>query len=73
MLHRPQMTLNHDPALVTLLTSTLEHTFNHFLEFWIFEGVKHFLGLLNPQSLQQYRERYEKIMQEFRLCDVLIY
>ena len=27
----------------------------------------------SSQSLQQYRERYEKIMQEFRLCGVLIY
>ena len=30
-------------------------------------------SVLCSQSLQQYRERYEKIMQEFRLCGVLIY
>ena len=47
LLHRPQMTSNHDPAIVTLFQSTLEHTLDHFLEFWIFEGVRHFLGLLN--------------------------
>ena len=45
--HRPQMTSNHDLAIVTLFHSTLEHTLDHFLEFWIFEGVRHFLGLLN--------------------------
>ena len=41
------MRSNHDPAIVTLFHSTLEHTLDHFLEFWIFEGVRHFLGLLN--------------------------
>ena len=41
------MTSNHDLALVTLFQSTLEHTLNHFLDFQIFEGVRHFLGLLN--------------------------
>ena len=53
LLHRPQMTSNHDPAIVTLFQSTLEHALDHFLEFWIFEGVKHFFGLLNqpPTSL----------------------
>ena len=46
------MTSNHDPALVTLFHSTLEHTLEHFLEFWIFEGARHFLGLLNqPPTL----------------------
>ena len=25
----------------------LEHTLDHFLEFWIFKGVKHFFDLLN--------------------------
>ena len=30
-------------------------------------------NIIPAQSLQQYRERYEKIMQEFRLCGVLIY
>ena len=47
MLHRPQITSNHDPAKVTMFHSTHEHTLDHFLEFWIFEGVRHFLGLLN--------------------------
>ena len=41
------MTSDHDPAKVTMFHSTLEHTLDHFLEFWIFEGVRHFLGLLN--------------------------
>ena len=39
------MRSNHDPAIVTLFHSTLEHTLDHFLEFWIFEGVRHFLAL----------------------------
>ena len=47
LLHRPQMTSNHDLAIITLFQSTLEHALDHFLEFWIFEGVKHFFGLLN--------------------------
>ena len=41
------MRSNHDPAIVTLFHSTLEHTLDYFLEFWIFEGVRHFLGFLN--------------------------
>ena len=41
------MTSDYDPAKVTMFHSTLEHTLDHFLEFWIFEGVKHFFGLLN--------------------------
>ena len=40
------MRANHDPAIVTLFHSTLEYTLDYFLEFWIFEGVQHFLGLL---------------------------
>ena len=47
LLDRPQMTSNHDLAIITLFQSTLEHALDHFLEFWIFEGVRHFLGLLN--------------------------
>ena len=39
------MRSNHDPAIVTLFHSTLEHTLDHFLEFWIFEGVRHFLAI----------------------------
>ena len=39
------MRANHDPAIVTLFHSTLEHTLNHFLEFQIFEGVRHFLAI----------------------------
>ena len=35
-LHRSPMTSNHDPDIVTLFHSTLEHTLDHFLEFWIF-------------------------------------
>ena len=32
------MTSNHDPAKVTMFHITLEHTLDHFLEFWIFRG-----------------------------------
>ena len=39
------MRSNHDPAIVTLFHSTLEHTLDHFLEFWIFVGVRHFLAI----------------------------
>ena len=38
MFYRPQMASNHDPALVTLFHSTLEHTLDNFLRFSIFWG-----------------------------------
>ena len=44
-LYRPQMTPNHDLVIVTLFPSALQDIMNHFLEFSIYEGVRHFLAL----------------------------
>ena len=43
--YRPQMTSNHDLAIVTLFPSALWDIMDHFLEFSLFERAQHFLAL----------------------------
>ena len=65
------MRSNHDPAIVTLFHSTLEHTLDHFLEFWIFEGVRHFLAIFAqpPTTLLTLHNKWKTHLNSRERCD----